>query len=188
MSSRWSIASPSYADLLEYCGLPSRPGTESALVANPGAGRYPYLSPTTSCLIERFSSVGFQTRPISSFPIISLNAELHIMSTLVTTPSEVTSSLSRSLADIGSRHRHATPWDAQTGSRTATRPSERGNTYSIPPASQAELLRRLESLRAGLSTLTREHQRADTEAFEDTMSVLNDEITDLLAVVVETSQ
>jgi len=110
------------------------------------------------------------------------------MSTLVTTPSEVTSSLSRTLADSDCRHRHPTSRDVQTGSRTATRPGTRGDTYSIPSASQAELLRRLESLRAGLSTLTREHQRADTEAFEDTMSALNDEITDLLAVVVETSQ
>jgi hypothetical protein len=38
-----------------------------------------------------------------------------------------------------------------------------------------------------LSTLAREHQQADTEAFEDTMSVLNEEIADLLAVLVETS-
>ncbi|GEM_PF-3056263 len=111
------------------------------------------------------------------------------MSTLVTTPPDVTSSLSPSLADIRSKHRHQTSpdRDAQTGSRTATTPSKRGDSYSIPPASQAELLRRLKSLRAGLSTLAREHQQADTEAFEDTMSVLNEEIADLLAVLVETS-
>ncbi len=104
------------------------------------------------------------------------------MSTLVKTPSEPASSLSPSLAEVRSKHRHPMSGDVQSGPGIG----QRGDTSSIPSASQAEVLRRLESLRAGLTTLTREHLRADTEAFEDTMSVLNEEIADLLAVLGDT--
>jgi hypothetical protein len=79
------------------------------------------------------------------------------------------------MADARSSHRHSNSRDAQS------------DRYLIPAASRAELHRRLESLKAGLSTLAREHLQADTEAFEDTMSVLNEEIADLLAVLVDTS-
>jgi len=101
------------------------------------------------------------------------------MSTLVTTPSEVSA-----------KHLHTSLRDSLTGNRVAARPSERHGTDSdsISDASQAELHRRLKSLRAGLATLAREHLLADSEAFDDTMSVLHDEITDLLAVVTDSSQ
>lgn len=74
------------------------------------------------------------------------------------------------------------------GRNSAANPGNPDGTQFIPESSRAELHRRLESLRAGLATLEREHQLADAAAFEDTMSVLNDEIADLLAVVMNGSQ